>query len=320
MSRGIDKKKSGRGKLILKDIRQNYALLLLALPGLILLAAFNYLPLSGILIAFKNYTFQGGIIGSAWADPWYKNFRFFFNNFDTAIRSVRNTIMLNLLIFLTNSCVAISIAIMLTNIKRKWYVKITQSFMFFPYFVSWTVMGAILNTAIVKVDGGIINKVVTAFGLSPIKFFDNPWYWVPILVFSLCWHQSGYSSIVYYGVLTGVDPSYYEAATVDGASKWQQIIHISLPMIKPTFIILFLLAVGGMLKGNLSMIMGLTNLNPLLLEVTDVVDVFVYRSSIYSGEMALGSAISLFQSVFGFALVMISNALVKKANRELALF
>jgi len=134
------------------------------------------------------------------------------------------------------------------------------------------------------------------------------------------WNSAGYSSIIFYAALTGIDPSYYEAAMIDGASKWKQIFKISLPLLQPTIVMLFLLAVGGMLRGNLSMIMGLTNLNPTLLPVTDIIDVYVYRSGIKSGEMAFTSAISLYQSVVGFILVMGSNAIVRKLDRDSALF
>jgi putative aldouronate transport system permease protein len=134
------------------------------------------------------------------------------------------------------------------------------------------------------------------------------------------WNQAGYSSIIYYAAITGIDPTYYEAAMVDGANKWKQITAITIPMLRPTVIMLFMLSLGNMLRGNLTMIMGLTNLNPVLFPVTDIIDVFVYRSGIKSGELAFSSAVSLYQSVVGFALVMISNSVMRKIDRENALF
>ena len=311
---------SKKKRKLLIEIKENFPLLLLALPGFILLVMFNYAPMSGLILAFKDYTMQKGIFGSDWADPIFRNFYFFFRSFSTAMRSVRNTIGLNFLFFGFGSLVSISIAIMLSELTKRWFVKITQSVIFFPYFISWTVLGCILTTSVLKFDGGIVNNALSLLGIEPFDFYANPYYWVPILTICSAWQSAGYSSVIYYAVLTGFDPSYYEAAVVDGATKWQQITLISLPLLRPTFITLFLLSLGGMLRGNLSMMLGLTNLNPSLLPVTDVIDVFVYRTSIRNSEMAFSSAISLFQSIFGFCLVMLSNALVRKADRELALF
>lgn len=311
-------RKSRRSLLL--EIKLNGPLYLLALPGFVLLTMFSYAPMVGLLLVFKNYNFKGGIFGSPWASPLFSNFTFFFHNFDKAIRAVRNTVGLNILFFIVGSVTAITIAIILAELTSKLFIKFTQSIMFFPYFISWTVIGCILTTTVLTYKGGFLNGIITALGGRGVDFFSNPVLWIPILVFVNTWQSAGYSSIIYYAVLSGTEVSYYEAAMIDGASKWQQIIHISLPVLKPTFIILFLLSVGMMLRGNLAMIVGLTNLNPSLLDVTDIIDVYVYRSSIMNGEMAFSSAISLFQSVFGFVLVIASNALVKKADASLALF
>jgi putative aldouronate transport system permease protein len=157
-------------------------------------------------------------------------------------------------------------------------------------------------------------------GGERIDFYGNPDYWWAILVTCNAWNQAGYSSIIYYAALTGIDPTYYEAAMVDGAGKWKQITAITLPMLRPTVIMLFMLSLGNMLRGNLTMIMGLTNLNPALFPVTDIIDVFVYRSGIRSGDLAFSSAISLYQSAVGFILVMASNSILRKIDRENALF
>ena len=191
--------------------------------------------------------------------------------------------------------------------------------MFFPFFISWMAFGSILQS-ILNYRLGTINNILIFFGGQRIDFYLNPSYWIPILIICHVWNSAGYSSIIYYAALTGIDPTYYEAAMVDGASKWKQIKTISLPLLHPTVIMLFLLSLGNMLRGNLTMIVGLTNLNPALFPVTDIIDVFVYRSGIRSGELAFSSAISLYQSVFGFILVMVSNTIVRKINAENALF
>lgn len=301
------------------SLRKDFALYLFSLPGVLFLLLFCYFPMAGLVLVFKEYNFQDGIFGSPWAEPIYRNFRFFFNSFDKAMRATRNTVMLNLLYFVVGTIVAVALAVMLTELRNKRFVKATQSVMFFPYFISWMVFGSIL-LAILDYRSGTLNGMLTSLGAEPVDFYSKAGYWIPILVLCNVWNSAGYNSIIYFASLAGIDPSYYEAAKVDGASKWKQIIHITLPLLRPTITMLFLLAVGGMLRGNLTMIMGLTNLNPTLLPVTDIIDVYVYRSGIKSGEMAFTSAISLYQSIFGFLLVLGSNALAKKIDRDSALF
>lgn len=299
-------------------LKQDLPLYLMALPGIIVLIAFAYVPMAGLVLVFKDYHFKGGIFGSAWADPIFKNFEFFFNNMETAVRATRNTIGLNLLFFVFGTIFAVAIAIMLSEVRSKRFIKGSQSMMFFPYFISWMVMGAILN-AILDSKVGILGSALKGAGIN-FDFYSSPGAWIIILVITVIWQSTGYNSIIYYGVLSGFDTSVYEAAQVDGATKWQQITKITLPLLRPTITIMFLLAVGGMLKGNLNMMMGLTNLNPLLFPVTDVIDVFVYRSGVKNGDMAFASAISLYQSIFGLVLILISNKLASWYDKDTTLF
>lgn len=298
--------------------KKDLPLYLMAFPGVVVLLAFAYVPMAGLILVFKDYHFKGGIFGSEWADPLFKNFSFFFNNMDTALRATRNTIVLNILFFVFGTIFAVAIAIMLSEIKSKKFIKGSQSVMFFPYFISWMVMGAILN-ALLSSEVGVISGLLKGAGIH-FDFYSSPAAWVIILVLVVIWQSTGYNSVIYYGVLSGFDTSIYEAAQVDGASKWQQIRKITLPLLRPTIIIMFLLSVGNMLKGNLNMMIGLTNLNPMLLPVTDVIDVFVYRSGVKNGDMAFASAVSLYQSIFGFLLVIISNKIAKKFDKDTSLF
>jgi putative aldouronate transport system permease protein len=311
--------KRSTGTSFLARLKTDGSLYVFALPGTLFLLLFCYFPMAGLVLVFKNYKFRGGIFGSPWAEPLFQNFLFFFNSFDRALRATRNTVVLNLLYFSVTTIVSVAIAIMLADIKRRNFVKVTQSIMFFPFFISWMAFGSILQS-ILNYNLGTLNTIITFFGGARIDFYANPNYWWAILVICNVWNQAGYSSIIYYAALTSIDPTYYEAAMVDGASKWKQITAITLPMLRPTVIMLFMLSLGSMLRGNLSMIMGLTNLNPALLPVTDIIDVFVYRSGIRSGELAFSSAISLYQSVIGFILVMVSNAALRKIDRDNALF
>lgn len=227
--------------------------------------------------------------------------------------------MYNLLFFVVGTLFAVAIAIMLSEIKTKWFIKTAQSLMFLPYFISWMVSGAILY-ALLNVDSGLINQILLSMGMEPIDFYAKPQLWIAILTVVNTWQSCGYTSIIYYGVLTGIDSSLYEAARVDGATKLQCIRKITLPLLRPTVTILFLLSVGNMLKGNLNMIIGLTNLNPVLFPTTDLIDVFVYRSGVRNGEMAFASAISLYQSLFGFVLVLAANKIAGKFDKDTTLF
>lgn len=298
---------------------QQWPLYLMALPGVLALLAFSYLPMAGIVLVFKQYNFKQGIFGSPWADPIYKNFKFFFNNLSTAMRSTGLTVMYNILFFVFGTIMAVAIAIMLGEISNRLFIKISQSLMFLPYFISWMVIGAILY-ALINAETGMLSQIMEHFGKESFDFYAYPKAWILILVIINTWQSCGYSSIIYYGVISGIDSSLYEAARVDGASKWQCIKKITLPLLKPTIIILFLLSVGNMLKGNLNMIIGLTNLNPVLFPTTDLIDVFVYRSGVRNGEMAFASAISLYQSIFGLILVLVSNKIAGKFDQDSTLF
>ena len=314
------KKTKKRGNITKQKhtLKQDLPLYLMSLPGVLILIAFSYVPMAGLILVFKDYNYKGGIFGSEWADPIFHNFSFFFNNMDTALRATRNTIGLNILFFVFGTIFAVSIAIMLSSINNKHFIKGSQSIMFFPYFISWMVMGAILN-ALLSSDVGMLSRTLENRGIH-FDFYSSPGAWVVILVMVVIWNSTGYNSIIYYGALTGIDTALYEAAQVDGATKWQQIWKITLPLLRPTITIMFLLSVGNMLKGNLGMMMGLTNLNPLLLPVTDIIDVFVYRSGVRNGDMAFASAISLYQSIFGFFLIILSNKLAGWYDKDSTLF
>ena len=299
--------------------RKDWPLYLLALPGTIALLLFSYFPMTGIILVFKDYNFRGGIFKSPWAQPLFKNFIYFFNNQSTAIRATSLTVMYNLLFFAVGTVVAVAIAIMLSEIASRFFVKISQSMMFLPYFISWMVSGAILY-ALLNPQTGMINQMIAAATGSTYDFYSHPGIWILILTIVNTWQSCGYNSIIYYGVLTGIDSSLYEAAKVDGATKWQCIRHITIPLLKPTIIILFLLSVGNIMRGNLNMIIGLTNLNPVLFPTTDLIDVFVYRSGVRNGEMAFASAISLYQSIFGFIFVILANKIAGKFDEESTLF
>lgn len=289
----------------------------LSLPALALLLFFSYIPMAGLIIVFKDYDFLKGI----WASPWvgFKNFEFFFYNMDNALRATRNTLVLNALSITFGTLVSISLAIMFSEIRNKKFLKVTQTISIFPHFLSWAVVGGIA-TAFLSYDKGLVNSIVTSLGGERVDLYNTPGYWPAILTIFNVWKSAGYSAIVYYATISGFDTSYYEAAEVDGATLWQRILYITLPMLLPTICILTLMSVGRIFYGDLSMMMSMHNLNPMIYETTDIIDTFVYRSITQLGDYSMSSAVSLYQSIFGFALVLLSNYIVGKFSAESRLF
>lgn len=301
-----------------KAMRKNNLFFLgLSLPGIIALIMFSYLPMAGLYMVFTKYNFKDGIFGSQFVG--LQNFKFFFMNLDSAIRATKNTLVINLVSMLIGTCCNVGLAIILNEIGNKYFKKATQSVMLFPHFVSWIVVGVIAQ-GILDNDKGLLNQLIMAFGGKGINWYMEAKYWWFILIFTNIWKGMGYNSIVYSCAITGLDPSLYEAARVDGASRWKQIFYITLPQLKPTIVIMLLLSMGGVLGGSVDQIMGLTNLNPMLLKTTDTVATFVYRSAILNGQFESASAITLYQSIFGFLFVMLGNFVVKKIQPDYALF
>lgn len=302
---------------LLREIRRNYFFYLIAIPGIVLLIMFNYIPMAGIYVAFEKYTYEGGLFGSQFVG--LQNFRFFFANINNALRATRNTIVINLGNILFGTLLNVTVAIMLGEILHQRFRKAVQTIILFPYFLSWIVIGA-LSEVFVSTNGGVINQVIGLFGAQPISFNAEPKYWWGFIIFASIWKGFGYGSIVYFATLMGFDPTLYEAAEIDGASRFKKIIYITLPLLAPTIVTLFLLNIGGILRGSLDQIMGMTKLNPLLFETTDTITTFVYRTMTTNGQFATASAISLYQSVFGFILVLSSNLIAKKVDPDYALF
>lgn len=301
----------------MKSWRKNKFFYLLPIPGIICLILFSYLPMAGLYIVFERYTYQGGLFGSEFVG--LQNFKFFFMSIDSALRATRNTLVINGFNIILGTVVNVALAIAINEINSKRYRKVTQSLMLFPHFISWIVVGMISLTLFDE-SKGLLNQLVQALGGDPVAWYSNPGLWWPILIIVNVWKGAGYGSIVYYCALTGFDQSLYEAAEIDGANRWQRITRITLPLLKPTVIIMFLLNIGGILFGSVDQIMGMTNLNPLLFETTDTIATFVYRSAILNGQFESASAITLYQSIFGFLLVMAANGLVKKFDPDYALF
>lgn len=309
--------KTGRKKSFGKTLYNNRVLLLMCLPAVVFFIVFCYCPLPGVWIAFTNYNFRDGIFGSPFAG--LDNFKFLIDSGQLWLLT-RNTILYNLAFILLGNVFQIAIAVMLNEVRRKWFKKVSQTVMFLPYFISVVLIGAIAFN-ILNYDTGALNTLLRETGGDPIKIYSMAGVWPFVIFFCQMWQQTGYGSVVYFAAICGIDSSMIEAAEVDGATSWQRIRYIILPSLKGTFIILLLFALGGIMRGNFGLFWNLVGgANSQLFPTTDIIETFVYRTMTTQNNFATSSAVGLYQSVFGFALVMFSNWLVKRIDPDYALF
>ncbi|MBJ6362252.1 ABC transporter permease [Paenibacillus sp. GCM10012307] len=303
---------------VLKELFHNRTLLLMFLPVAVLLFLFSYLPLAGLIIAFKNFDFSKGIFGSDWMNPLFDNFDYLFSS-DSAFRAVRNTILLNALFIVVGLIFEVGLALLLNEIRNKYFKRVTQSLTFLPFFISWIVVGVFAYN-LLNFESGAVNRILEIFGFSPIDFYSEASLWPLILTIAIRWKVTGYGTIIYLAALTSIDNSYYEAASIDGASRWQQIRYISIPMLRPTIIILTLLAVGRIMNADFGMFYAMVGDASLLFPTTDVIDTFVYRSLRKSGDIGMASAAGFLQSMIAFVLVLGSNYAARKIDKDSAIF
>ncbi len=298
-----------------RRISHNLELLMLCLPAVIIVFIFSYIPMLGIIIAFKDYNYTKGILGSNWAG--FENFKFFFLS-QFALRVTRNTVFLNACFIIIGLVVSILFALMLFELSRK-LTRVYQTALFFPFFLSWVVVGYI-TYVFLNFKLGVVNNILSALGLDRINWYSEPRYWVAILIIVFLWKTTGYSSIIYYAGLMGIDQSYYEAADIDGASKFQKIKNISIPLLSPLITIITIFNIGRIFYSDFGMFFFLPRDSGMLYSVTDVIDTYVYRSLRVTGEIGMASAVGLYQSVVGFILVIVTNFIVRRINSDNALF
>ena len=290
--------------------------LLMLLPAVLFFIVFSYLPMSGLIVAFKRYTYDLGIFGSEWVG--LDNFKFLFLNGDL-LKVVRNTLGYNLAFIIVNNLLEIFIAIVLVELGNKYFRKVTQTFMFLPYFISWVVVGAFAYN-LFNYEHGFVNSILTSLNKESIDFYSNPVIWIPIIIILCAWKSIGYGTVIYLAAIMGIDSEMFEAAEIDGANVFQRIFRIILPCLKPTVIILVLLSLGNIFRGDFSMFYQLIGDNSILWPTTDVIDTFVTRSLLQTNEIGMSVAAGLFQSVFGFLAVTSVNFLVKLYDKDYSLF
>lgn len=290
-------------------------------PGLFLIGLLFYLPMPGVILAFKDYNPVDGILGSKWVDPLFKNFEFFFQS-ETARTVTFNTLFYNLLEAVLVTVFAVALAIMLSGIKNKFASAFYKGSLLLPVFISWVVIQYIVF-GLLSVDRGIINSIIRGFGGEEIYWYSEPAYWRIIMPLAYVWKNVGYYSVLYVAAIAGINTDYYEAAQLDGASRWQQVKYITLPLIRPTIIVLSLLWVGKLFNGGLgdwNAFYTLPNDAGTLYKATDVIDTYVFRSLKKINDYGMTAAVGLYQSVIGFGLVLLSNKIIKKIDPDSALF
>jgi putative aldouronate transport system permease protein len=299
-----------------RDFGKNKFLLILALPMIIFTFIFSYLPMFGIIVAFKRYQFNKGILGSDWVG--FANFKFLIQSPDLW-RIVRNTLGYNSVFIILNLVVSVGVALLLYEVVGKRLLKTYQTIMFFPHFLSWVVV-AYMAYAFLNPRSGMLNQLMEKFGWAASDWYNTPGAWVYILPLANLWKDVGMAAIIYYAGLMGIDPTYYEAAKIDGANKWQIVTKISLPFLYPVMTILTILAIGHIFTADFGLFYQLPMNAPTLYSTTDVIDTYIFRALIDMGNIGMSSAAGLAKSVLGFALVLATNAIVKRINADNSLF
>ncbi|MFS0723988.1 ABC transporter permease [Paenibacillus sp. 1P07SE] len=300
----------------ISELRKNGMAYLLAVPAALYTLVFGYLTMPYMVIAFQKFNYRTGIFGSPWVG--LDNFRFFFSS-PRAWQITWTTIKLNILFIVVGTVCALILAILFNELRSRLFSKVTQSTILFPHFLSWVVVSYIVYS-IFSTEFGIANRLLAWLDMNAINWYASPEYWTAILVGANVWKDIGISLVIYLAAITGIDGSYYEAARIDGASRWQLIRHITLPLLLPTISILSLLALGKIMYGSFDMIYAIVKDNGLLYPTTDVIDTYVFRSLRNIGNPAQAMAIGLYQAVVGFILVFGSNLIVRKINPDNALF
>jgi putative aldouronate transport system permease protein len=281
-------------------------LYLMLLPGLIWYLIYKYMPMYGLIIAFKSYNFSKGIWGSPWVG--FKHFEFLFT-YPDFYRIVKNTILINFYELLFSFPAPIILALLLNELKNMLFKRTIQTIVYFPHFLSWIVFGGII-IQILSPNDGVVNHILQWFGADPVHFMVKSDYFRPIVIISLIIKESGWGAIIYLAALSAIDPEQYEAATIDGANRWQKLFNITIPGIRNTIILLLILKIGSMMDYGFEQIYVLYN--PSVYEVGDVLSTYIYRIGLQDAQFSLTAAIGMFQSVIGFFLIWGANTAAKR--------
>lgn len=302
---------------LLKRIKAGIPLYTMMIPGMIYLIVNNYMPMAGLVVAFKQYNAKKGIFGSDWIG--FKNFEYLFKTSDAWVIT-RNTLLYNTAFIILNTVISIFIAILLSELFSVRARKIYQSAILLPFLIS-TVIAGYLVFGFLSTDSGFVNKnVLPLLGIDPISWYNEPKYWPVVITVVYLWKNIGYSCIVYLSAIIGIDKQYYEAAALEGAGKVRQIFTITLPMIKSVIIMLVLLAIGRIFYADFGLFYQVPMNSGALYSTTNVIDTYVYRSLLQIGNIGMSSAAGFYQSVVGLILVTLANLIIRKIDPDSALF
>ncbi|WP_256975579.1 sugar ABC transporter permease [Paenibacillus sp. MY03] len=292
-------------------------LYVMMVPGLLYLLINNYVPMAGIIIAFKHINWNSGILGSPFAG--LSNFEYLFKTKEAWVIT-RNTLGYNVLFIVLGTVISIGVAILLNEIRSKFWKKSYQTVILLPYLISMVIVSYLVFAMLSSESGFVNNSILEPLGLDGLTWYTEPKYWPFILTIVHIWKVFGYSCIIYYATLVGIDRGYYEAAVIDGANRWQQIVNITLPALKPTVITLVLLQVGTIFYSDFGLFYQVPMDSGPLYDVTNTIDTYVYRGLIKLNDVGMSSAAGVYQSLVGFTLVYIANRLVTRFSKENALF
>ena len=287
----------------------------MALPALIFVVVFNYLPMIGAVVAFKRFRYDMGILGSPWVG--FRNFEFFFTS-DAAFVLLRNTVLYSTAFFVINTTLAITFAVLLYDLPRG-SVRVYQTVMFLPHFLSWVVVSYI-TTALLDANHGYLNRLLAGLGAEPVRWYFEPRFWPAIIPIVNTWKSIGFATLIYFAGIMGIDPSYFEAAEIEGATKAQTTFYVTVPFLMPILVILLIIAIGNIFRGDFGLFFFIPNNSAFLYRVTDIIETYVYRALTQATNLGMGAAVGLFQSVLGLIAVVGANSAIRRVAPENSLW
>lgn len=289
------------------------ALLFMMVPGLIYYIVYKYLPMYGVLIAFKDFRIKAGILGSPWADPLFKHFAYFFQS-PYCMQVLGNTLFLSLFKILANTLSCMGLAILLSEVRVPWFKRTVQTITYLPHFLSWVIVYGILY-ALLSESSGLVNVLLRAAGRETVPILTNDAVFRWLLVFSDVWKDSGWGAIIYLAAIAGIDPALYESAQIDGAGRLRRIWHITLSGIRPTIVIVLILRMGSVMDAGFDQVYNLYNVQ--VYSVADIIDTWVYRTGLEQMNFSLATAVGLFKSAISMALLVSVNAVARRWEESL---
>lgn len=308
---------SGKQRLMYGFKKANYELIAMLLPGIIALVVFSYIPIVGIIVAFKNVDYSN----TMWSAPWcgFENFKFLLSTPDAWVIT-RNTLLYNFVFIGLGAVLNVGVAILLSELYSKKLAKIYQNILFLPHLFSIVIVSYLVYGFLSTDYGWFNTTLLPKLGIKPINWYNTVGVWPFILIFVKFWSTTGYGSVLYISGMAGIDPALYEAAEIDGAGRWQKIIYVTIPSLTPILVVNIILGLGGMFRGDFGLFYNVTMNSSALYPVTNVIDTYIFNALLVTGDTGISSAGAFFQSVMGFVTIVLANLVVKKIDPEKSFF